>query len=119
MIKIIIAGSRDFNDYKKLKSQMDLILSYYDKMKEITIISGGCRGADALGEKYAVENNIKVEIFKPDWHRYGLAAGPIRNEQMVVNCDCVICFWDGKSSGTKSMIEFTKKHNKTLKIVYV
>ncbi len=30
--------------------------------------------------------------------------------------DYVICFWDEKSRGTKSMIEYAKKYGKPIKI---
>ncbi len=120
MIKrIVVAGSRIFNDYKKFKTQMDSILRFYDKTEEILIISGGCQGTDALGERYAIENGIETEIFKACWEKYGLAAGPIRNEKMVRSCDVVICFWDGKSKGSKSLIDLAKKYKKPIKIIFI
>ena len=120
MIKrIIIAGSRDFNNYQKLKAEMDMLLHFYDKSKEIVILSGGCRGTDALGERYATESGIPLEIFAANWNKYGIAAGPKRNEEIVKVSDGVICFWDGKSKGTKSMIEAAKKYKKPLKIIYI
>ena len=35
---------------------------------------------------------------------------------MANDCDYVICFWDGKSKGTKSMIELAKEKGKKVKI---
>ena len=57
-------------------------------------------------------------IFRPDWDRYGKAAGIIRNKDIVENSNMVIAFWDGKSKGTASSIELAKKMDKNLKIVY-
>ena len=57
-MKVIIAGSRDFNDYTSLKNKMDIILK---NQKDVTIVSGTARGADKLGERYAGENHHKVE----------------------------------------------------------
>lgn len=74
------------------------------------------RGADRIGEQYAKENGLKKTIFKAEWGKYGRAAGPIRNEEMAKIADCVICFWDGKSAGTKSMINLAKKYNKPVYI---
>ena len=52
--KVVIAGGRDFNDYKLLKEKMDWILSNKSS-SNIVIVSGGAHGADLLGELYAKE----------------------------------------------------------------
>ncbi len=119
MKRIVVAGSRDFNNYEKLKNELDIILRFFDKAAELIILSGGCQGTDALGERYAKENGIQTEIFIPEWDKYGKAAGLKRNEQMALLGDAVICFWDSKSKGTKSMIEEAKKYKKPLKIIYI
>ncbi len=116
MKKIVITGSREFDDYETAKEYIDRILNHYYNNESVTIISGGCRGADLLGEKYALENNLNIEIYKADWSIYKKAAGPIRNKEMVLKSDAVICFWDNKSKGTKSLIELAEK---TGKKVYV
>ena len=67
-------------------------------------------------EKSAEENGFKIEKHPADWAKFGRSAGPERNEQMAKLCDYVICFWDGKSRGTKSMIEFAEKYKKCVKI---
>ncbi len=117
MIKrVVIAGSRDYNNYNEAKKFIDFCLSNIRKENEIVIVSGGCYGADAIGERYAKENGFKVEKYPADWEKYGKSAGPIRNEQMAKICDYVICFWDSKSRGTKSMIDYAVKYDKPLKI---
>jgi hypothetical protein len=109
-MKVAVVGSRNFQDYDLLKQ----ILAEY----EITeIVSGGAKGADSLGEKYAKEHNLPIEIFKPDWKRLGRGAGPARNKTIVENADFVIAFWDGVSKGTQSSINIAKKLNKALRIV--
>ena len=116
MIRVVIAGCRDYENYEEAKKYIDICLSDIRKENEIVIVSGCARGADALGEKYAKENGFKVEKYPADWITYGRSAGPKRNEEMAKISDYVICFWDGKSRGTKSMIEYAKKYNKPLKI---
>ncbi len=117
MIKrVVIAGCRDYNNYEEAKQYIDFCLSNIRKENKIVIVSGGCRGADAIGEQYAKENNFKVEKYPADWVKHGKRAGPIRNEQMAKDSDYVICFWDNKSKGTKSMIEYAIKYNKPIKI---
>lgn len=119
MKRIIIAGCRDFNDYEKLKSETNIVLRFYDIKTEITIVSGGCTGADNLGERYAKEYGIPLEIHPAEWDKFGNAAGPIRNEEMIKESDAVLCFWDGKSHGTLSLISLAKKYKKPLKIIYI
>jgi tyrosyl-tRNA synthetase len=62
-----------------------------------------------LGEKYAKMKNIPIKIYKPDWEKYGKAAGVIRNEDIINYSDRVIAFWDGKSKGTKNSIDHARK----------
>jgi len=83
---------------------------------DIIIVSGGASGADAIGERYAQENGFKVEKYPADWEKYGRSAGPRRNKQMAEVSNYVICFWDKKSKGTKSMIECAKRLDKPIKI---
>lgn len=111
-LRIIIAGGRDFADYELVKNTLDKYLK--DIKGEVVIISGTARGADQLGERYAKENNLMVKRFPADWDRYGKSAGPIRNDQMAKYASetkgVLFAFWDGKSRGTKNMIETAKWH---------
>ncbi|MGN0513064.1 MAG: DUF2493 domain-containing protein [Lachnospiraceae bacterium] len=110
MFRVIIAGSRDFNDYDFLCHVMDRLLSNYAQ-EDIQIVCGMAKGADTCGEHYAKEHGYKIRYFKADWDCYGTAAGPIRNEEMARNADALVAFWDGKSPGTKSMIQLAQKYN--------
>lgn len=102
-MKVIIAGSRDFKNYDMLKSTCDHLLM---KVKsDITIISGAAKGADKLGERYAAERGYIISSHPADWDKYGLSAGYRRNVDMADEGDCLIAFWDGKSKGTKHMID--------------
>ena len=87
--------------------------------ENVIIISGGCRGADRLGEMYALEKGFTVNIYNADWARYGRGAGPIRNRRMVENADIIICFWDKKSKGTLSLIRLATCMRKKIYIKYV
>ena len=114
--RVIIAGCRDFNDYELLKEKCDYFLQD-EKKEDVVIISGHASGADALGERYAQERGFQLETFPADWKAHGRAAGPIRNARMASAANALIAFWDGKSRGTKNMIETAKNHN--LKVVVV
>ena len=88
-MKIIVAGSREFKDYEMLKNKLDTLLI---NQKEIQIVSGGCRGADELGERYAKEKGYSLKVFKADWNKYGKKAGPLRNRQMAEYADGLVAF---------------------------
>lgn len=110
--RVIIAGSRNYEDYENLKKVCNFMLC---NKKEIEIVSGTAKGADKLGEQYAVEKGYKVNYFPADWSK-GKSAGYIRNELMAQNADALIAFWDGESRGTKHMIDLAKKYNLQTKI---
>lgn len=117
--RVVIAGCRDYNNYEEAKAYIDFCLSNIRKENNIVIISGGASGADAIGERYAEENGFKIEKYHADWKTYGKSAGPKRNKQMAEVCDYVICFWNEKSKGTKSMIDYAKRCGKPIKILKI
>lgn len=111
--KVIIAGTRTFQDYGFLCTKMDILLA---NKKEVEIVSGTTNGADILGEKYAASKLYPVAYFPADWVKLGNAAGPIRNTQMANYADVLVAFLDGKSAGTKNMIETMKKLDKPVRV---
>lgn len=117
-MRIIIAGSRVFDDYLKLKREVDEFICQNPEA-DVEIVSGNARGADMLGERYAAEKGYKLKLFKANWKMFGKSAGIIRNEQMADYADTCIVFWDGQSSGTRNMIELSKKKKLNLKIVLI
>lgn len=113
-IKLLIAGSRDFLDYDLLCKHCDSFI----KSNEVEeIVSGGARGADYLGELYSKSKNIKLTVFNAEWRKYGKSAGYRRNVHMGNYCDKALIFWDGKSKGTKHMIELLKSLGKDFQII--
>ena len=118
MIKVIIAGTRDFDNYELLKLKMDNILAgKVRNNEEIIIISGTARGADKLGERYAREKGYKIERYPANWDKHGKRAGYIRNEQMAKVADACVCFWDEQSKGTKHMIDLAKQYKLALRVI--
>ena len=113
MIKVIIAGSRGFNDYEELCLTCDKFLGG----KEVQIVSGTARGADKLGERYAKKQGFPIKEFPANWNKHGKSAGYIRNSEMADYADVLIAFWDDKSRGTKHMIDLAKQ--KGLKVIIV
>lgn len=118
MFRVIVAGSRTFYDYEFLKARLDRILSHITE--PIEIVSGGARGADHLGERYAEERGYRVKLFPAQWSKHGRKAGPIRNEEMakyVAPNGGLIAFWDGISRGTKHMIDTAKQYNLKVRVI--
>ena len=113
---VIVAGCRDFADYELLKEKCDFYLQN-KKPENIVIVSGHASGADTLGERYAQERGYELKTFPADWKANGRAAGPIRNAKMASVAHTLIAFWNGKSRGTKNMIDTAKKHNLQVAVV--
>ena len=115
--RVIIAGCQDFNDYKLLSEKCDNILGNKQKTHDVIVISGGARGADRLGERYAREHGLPFRVFPADWERDGNSAGPKRNALMAANADALIAFWDGASKGTKNMIEIARSRGLLIRVI--
>ena len=113
-MKVIIAGGREYADYDNLKEYCNKMFTHI--MEPIEIVSGKARGADTLGELYAEEMGYPVAEFPADWDKFGKSAGYKRNAQMAEYADALIAFWDGKSKGTKSMIDLAKKKGLQIRI---
>ena len=123
-LRIIIAGSRDFNDYELLKKSAIEIITKKTMLPDLTrIISGGARGADTLGERFANEMGLEISRFIPDWDGLGKRAGYVRNAEMAKfaveddNYGVLIAFWDGQSKGTKHMIDLGKRYGLEVHVV--
>lgn len=124
-MKVIVAGSRHITDYQLVSSVITNTINKYD-IEVTEIVSGCAAGPDTLGEQWALENGIKVEPFEANWNditapnalirtskwgnQYNARAGFQRNEKMAEYGDVLIAIWDGKSNGTKDMIERATKH---------
>lgn len=80
------------------------------------IISGGARGVDTCAREYAIAHGIKLTEFLPDYDRYGRVAPLYRNITIIEHADLVMAFWDGKSRGTKFVIDKCKERGIPVKI---
>ena len=111
--RVIIAGCRNFSFMEVV--EMAMLDRFGTDYSAIELVGGGAKGADALGKRFAMEHGIPYKEFPADWGTYHNAAGPIRNRQMAQYAikgkgyGILIAFWDGKSKGTKHMIETAKE----------
>ena len=101
MLRVIVAGGREFNQKTRLFKYLD---QYHEKTPITSVVCGMARGADSIGKEWAESRGVAVNKFPADWDNLGKKAGPLRNIDMANNADALIAVWDGKSSGTKHMI---------------
>jgi hypothetical protein len=101
-MRVLVCGGRDYKDGTYV----------WDVLKQHTItylITGGARGVDTFAELYAMAHDISIRVYMAQWDKYGNAAGPIRNKQMLDEGkpDLVIAFPGGK--GTANMVKLAKE----------
>ena len=111
-MKVAIVGSRSINDQMFVEYLFRCFTYIFGKPTKI--ISGGARGIDTFAEDFAHTFNIDLQVFKPDWAKYGKKAGFIRNEDIIKNCDICLAIWDGESHGTKHDLELCEQYKKDL-----
>lgn len=122
-MKLIIAGSRTIRSYVDVLMACNEAFRLWDVFIPGTmiatvlvseVVSGGARGADALGERWAHTRGIPVKRFPADWSKYGDRAGPLRNRAMAEYVfehsapwrpGGLVAVWDGRSRGTLNMID--------------
>lgn len=89
LMRVIIAGGRDFDDYDLLCRKCDNILKH---QMEVIVVCGMCQGADLLGKRYAEEWGFKVDehpVTDAEWYAKGKRAGYDRNVRMALNADAL------------------------------
>ena len=99
-MKVAIIGSRELTVNN---------LGDYLPPDTTEIISGGARGIDTCARNYAISHGIKLTEFLPEYDKYGRSAPLKRNITIIEAADLVLAFWDGKSRGTKFVIDNCKK----------
>lgn len=104
-MRVIIAGSRDIHQpleavYKAVKAS-----GFHIEL----VVCGCARGIDKAGEEWSAYTGTEIAYYPADWDKYGKSAGYKRNQLMAENADALIAVWDGKSKGTKHMIDIATK----------
>jgi hypothetical protein len=113
-MKLIIAGSRTFTDYQLLCQTLAP-----EKHCITQVLTGGARGADRLGIRWALSHSVRLTGFPADWERFGKSAGVRRNYQMAQAGDLLIVFWDGQSPGTAHMVQCMRQLGKPVVVIRV
>lgn len=119
-MRIVISGSRDFNNYEVIESKILDIIGKLNSNDSVEIISGGCRGVDRCAEMFAYRNGYEFTEFPADWS-LGKRAGYLRNKQMAEYASelngVLIAFWNMKSKGTKMMIDLARRYGLDVYII--
>ena len=110
-MRVGIVGSRGFRPRWRVWEVVDGLPSH------ATVVSGGARGPDTWAAERAVERGLVVVVHPADWDRYGRAAGPIRNAELVADVDTLVAFFDGKSRGTSDVIAKAQAAGKPVTVV--
>lgn len=106
-MRVIIAGSRDFEEWSK--SRLFKFLDAYHKKHTITtVVCGMARGVDLYDKDWAKTRHIEVIEMPAEWDKYGKSAGYRRNTDMAEISDALIAIWDGVSKGTVHMINIAR-----------
>jgi hypothetical protein len=113
--KLAIVGARTFNDVALFESTMKEYVLKHGLPS--MVVSGGARGADELGERWANAQGIPTIILKPDWKKHGKAAGLLRNTDIVNACTHMIAFPSKTGKGTQDSIRKAKKQNIELLVI--
>ena len=119
LTRVIVAGTRSFEDYELMASKLDRLLA--NLQKDLEIVSGGAPGADRLGERYARDRGYRLKRFPADWDNKveKKVAGHVRNSIMAWSATHLVAFWHGKSPGTRDMIQIAEKEGlATRTIIY-
>lgn len=104
-MRILVCGDRHWRNEERIRGILEEYFSSIDGVS--FVMEGGAAGADVLAKKIAWENGIPVLEVPADWDKHGKAAGPIRNQEMLMNDpDVVLAFHNDlkNSKGTKDMV---------------
>ena len=107
-MKIAVIGSRNL----KVEN-----LEEYLPADCTEIVSGGAKGIDECAAMYANFVLDLGEFRSSQYEVYGRGAPIVRNKQIVDYADLVLAFWDGKSKGTGSVIQYCEKTGKQCEII--
>lgn len=110
MKKVLVCGARDYTDETKIWKELDALKL---EIGSFILIEGQARGADLMAARWAVHRLPSQQHwrFPADWKKYGRAAGPIRNKQMLEQGqpDIVLAFGGKEGKGTNNMVGIAAK----------
>lgn len=115
-----ITGSRSITSVRAVG---EALARYIERRGYPTcLVEGDAPGVDRLAAKCCRAWGIEVDTCRADWYAGGSfnpAAGYERNIVMAKKIDCLLALWDGKSRGTKHMIDYCRKRGLDVVVEYL
>jgi hypothetical protein len=100
MVRILITGSRTWDDEALIWASMRRVIEAYPLGEQVTVVHGDAPGADSIAARCAIRDGHIVEAHPADWDRYSKRAGFIRNAEMVkLGADICLAFIHNNSKG--------------------
>lgn len=114
-MRIGIVGSRDYPNLQAVWAFVERLAGRYPT---IVIVSGGARGVDTVAAAAGRWYGLEVVEHKPEWERLGKHYAPLaRNTTIVEDCDALIAFWDGVSTGTMDTVDKARGTGKKVHVI--
>jgi hypothetical protein len=82
-MRILVTGDKDWICFDFASAIVRRLVERYGA--DIVIVHGGCRSVDNSFQSACRWQRLKDEPHAPDWTRFGDAAGPNRNAEMVAS----------------------------------
>lgn len=114
---ILVTGSRDWTDFDTISTELKLISEKFP-VDDTYLVHGNARGADKISAYLWKKMGGKDIALSAEWDKYGKAAGPIRNKDMLDNYDIshALAFSKNESKGTSHMIFLLEERKIPVKI---
>lgn len=104
-MRLLVCGSRDWTDERAIWQELFVL------PRDTVVIHGGAKGADSIADTIARKLGMKVEVYLPEWRRWGNSAGIMRNLRMLYEAkpDRVYAFATGPTPGTSHMVSVARR----------
>lgn len=122
-MNIAVVGSREYPELDRVTNLISKIPDHH------TIITGDARGVDQRAIEAAKLFGMEYKSYEAKWEetiddpgavvktrrdgtKYNVLAGHWRNTKVAKNCDRMVAFWDGQSSGTIDAVKKGERFGK-------
>lgn len=113
----VVCGGRKFSDAELFESVMSQLVGMFGCPTKI--VHGDAPGLDRMAGSWAERMAISVVAVPAEWDKHGDAAGPIRNEDMLMQHrpKRVIAFPGGK--GTADMVRRVRNRSGRIDLIEI
>lgn len=133
-VRIIVAGSRNFNNWQRFNKVMEKLIIKFHHEKLLFISGAAVSGPDRMMIEYCKQSGLDYTEIPAKWDDveasvvkvkynihgkpYNALAGFARNQEMADIATHLAAFWDNVSPGTEDMIARAKKKQLTPYLFY-